>query len=141
MPFGRAGTNVNKPLLRFVTLLLTAAWAPLHLGAQQGGARSLVSGGGGLGTPWRPGGPQQTSTANYGLIAGRILSIAIDPSDATGNTVFVGTTGGGVWKSTNAAGPASNVAFTPVTDALPNYQLASGTITSSTIGAISVQPG
>ena len=29
--------------------------------------------------------------------------MALDPSDATGNTLYVGTTGGGVWAAQNAA--------------------------------------
>ena len=39
----------------------------------------------------------------YGAVAGRVTAVAIDPSDATGNTVYVAGAAGGVWKSTNAA--------------------------------------
>ena len=53
---------------------------------------------------WEPLGPNQVASMAYGNVTGRVTSIAIDPADATGNTVYVGTTGGGVWKSTNAAG-------------------------------------
>jgi hypothetical protein len=86
---------------------------------------------------WQSVGPLQVGTANYGLVTGRITSIALDPSDTTGNRVFVGTNAGGVWGSTNAA--SSNAAFTPLTDtpaALANYAGA-----SISIGAVSVQPG
>ena len=70
-------------------------------------------------TPWVPLGPAPIlSDQNfYGTVAGRATAVAIDPSDATGNTLFVAAASGGVWKSTNAAtNPASNVAWTAVTD-------------------------
>jgi hypothetical protein len=60
----------------------------------------------------------------------------MDPADVTGNHVFVGTTGGGVWVSNNAASSA-NVVFTPVTDNVDFTNVAP----SVSIGALSVQPG
>lgn len=42
-----------------------------------------------------------TNTTVSGTIAGRVSALAVDPSDPTGNTVFVGAATGGVWKSTN----------------------------------------
>ena len=93
-----------------------------------------------LTAPWQPIGPPQVSTTAYGLVTGRVTSIATDPSDATGNTVYVGSTGGGVWKSTNAAnGAAASVSFTPLTDTLGAYAATSSV--SLSIGALSVQPG
>jgi hypothetical protein len=92
-----------------------------------------------LSQPWQPLGPDQVSTAAYGLVTGRVTSIAADPSDPTGNTVYLGTTGGGVWKSTNAAGPAASTSFTPLTDDLPVFT--GGAVPSLSIGALSVQPG
>jgi len=55
----------------------------------------------------------------------------------------VGTTGGGVWKSTNAAGPASAVTFSPLTDTLPVFDLSAGSsaIPSLSIGALAVAGG
>ena len=90
---------------------------------------------------WQPLGPAQINTPAYGKVTGRITSIIIDPTDATGNTVYVGTTGGGVWKSTNAAGPASGVTFQPLTDTLPvfNGNAGSPAIPSLSIGALSVR--
>jgi len=69
--------------------------------------------------------------------------VAIDPADATGNTVYLGTTGGGVWKSTNAAGAAGSVSFTPLTDTLPVFSPSAGgaVIPSLSIGAVSVANG
>jgi hypothetical protein len=74
-----------------------------------------------LNAPWQPIGPNQVATIAYGNVTGRITAIAIDPADPQGNTVYVGTTGGGVWKSTNAAGPPASVSFTPLTDTLPVF--------------------
>jgi hypothetical protein len=69
---------------------------------------------------------------NYGWVSGRVTSIAIDPSDASGNTVYVGGAYGGVWKSTNAANQnPANVVWTPLTD----------TQATLAIGAIAIQPG
>ena len=50
-------------------------------------------------------------------MAGRVTAVAIDPSDATGNTVYAAGAAGGVWKSTNAASsPASSVTWSALTD-------------------------
>ena len=96
-----------------------------------------------LTTPWQPIGPNQIASLSFGNVTGRITSIAIDPADPTGNTVYLGTTGGGVWKSTNAAGPAASVTFLPLTDTLPVFSANSGTaaLPSLSIGALSIQPG
>jgi hypothetical protein len=96
-----------------------------------------------LTTAWQPLGPMQVASLAYGKVTGRVTAIAIDPADATGNTVYVGTTGGGVWKSTNAAGAASAVKFVPLTDTLPVFSADSGnpTIASLSIGALSVANG
>jgi len=77
---------------------------------------------------------------SYGLVTGRISSLALDPSDATGNRLLVGTTGGGVWVAQNAATlDPSSVVFTPLTDALG--ALNSAVDASISIGALTVQPG
>lgn len=89
--------------------------------------------------PWTSVGPQQVMTPAFGLVTGRVTSIAADPSDPTGNTIYVGATGGGVWKSTNAAGPAASVTFLTNTDTLPAYSRRDNA--SLSIGALSVQPG
>ncbi len=88
---------------------------------------------------WVPVGPLQVNTAAWNLVTGSVTSIAADPSDASGNTVYLGTDGGGVWKSGNAAGSASAVTFRPLTDSLSVHSTAS--LSSLSIGAVSVQPG
>ncbi len=96
-----------------------------------------------LTTAWQPVGPMQVNTAAYGLVTGRVSSVAIDPADATGNTIYLGTTGGGVWKSMNAAGAAGPVSFSPLTDALSVFSANAGAAgkSSISIGAVTVQPG
>ena len=66
---------------------------------------------------WQPLGPAAVLTPSYGLVTGRISALALDPSDATGNRLYLGTTGGGVWLAQNAAtANPSSIAFTPLTD-------------------------
>src|SRR5271170_6428479 len=107
--------------------------------AQQAASPELSS----LGAAWQPVGPNQVASLSYGDVTGRVSAIAIDPSDASGNTVYVGTTGGGVWKSTNAGGASSSVSFSPLTDTLPVFNANAGAsaIPSLSIGAISAQSG
>jgi hypothetical protein len=92
-----------------------------------------------LTAPWQPVGPAQVSTGAYGLVTGRVTSIAADPSDLTGNTVYVGTTGGGIWKSTNATATPATVTFVPLTDDLSAFT--STQYVSLSMGALTVQPG
>ncbi len=96
-----------------------------------------------LSAAWQPLGPTRIASLAYGNVTGRVTSIAIDPADTTGNTVYLGTTGGGVWKSTNAAGPASGVTFTALTDTLPVFSAnaSSSVIPSLSIGAVSANAG
>jgi hypothetical protein len=103
-------------------------------------AQPMAGSGTSLTTAWSALGPAAVSSASYGLLTGRVTSVALDPNDATGNTVYVGTTGGGVWKSINAAAAsAASVTFAPLTDTLPVYSLA-GNAASLSIGALAVQP-
>lgn len=84
-------------------------------------------------TPWVALGPAPLiSDQNlYGAVSGRVTAVAIDPTDATGNTVYIGAAAGGVWHSTNAAtGTATNVSWIPLTDQQP----------SLVNGAVSVKP-
>ena len=91
-------------------------------------------------TPWQPLGPAAVQTPGFGLVTGRVSAIALDPSDATGNRLYLGTTGGGVWVAQNAAtANASSIIFTPLTDTLAALSGVSGP--SISIGALTVQPG
>jgi hypothetical protein len=71
----------------------------------------------------------------YGMVSGRSTAIAIDPSDATGNTVYAAGASGGVWKSTNAANAVvANVTWTPVTD--QQASLANGAVSVKPDGSV-----
>ena len=63
---------------------------------------------------------------------GRITAVAVDQTDATGNTVVIGGAYGGVWRSINAATTNSaNITWTSLTDDQA----------SLSIGAVAIQPG
>ena len=96
-----------------------------------------------LSAPWSPAGPTAIQSLQYGAISGRVTALALDPTDTTGNTVFVGTAGGGLWKSTKAAGPSAQVTFAPLTDTLPAFSPSAGSAAtpSLSIGALLALPG
>ncbi len=89
---------------------------------------------------WQPLGPTAVVTPGFGLVTGRISAIAFDPSDATGDHLYIGTTGGGIWSSSNAGtSTVSNIVFNPQTDAVT--ALGGAIDASISIGALTVQPG
>jgi hypothetical protein len=94
-----------------------------------------------LNAVWTAVGPAQVASQRYGLVTGRVTAVAIDPADASGNTVYLGTTGGGVWKSLNAAGPAGSVTFAPLTDELPVFSAGGAVLPALSIGALSMSGG
>ncbi|MGH9516489.1 MAG: hypothetical protein ACRD3P_12530 [Terriglobales bacterium] len=74
-----------------------------------------------------------TGLQDYGFVSGRATAVAIDPNDASGNTVFAGGAYGGVWKSIKAgtlSTDSSSVTWIPLTDAQATLA----------IGSIAVQP-
>lgn len=90
--------------------------------------------------PWQQVGPSQVITSQFGNVTGRVTSLAIVPWDASGNTVYLGSTGGGVWRSSNAAASdATTVTWQPLTDDPAAFSGVN--ITSLSMGALSVQPG
>ena len=92
------------------------------------------------GANWQAIGPTAASTSSFGLVTGRITALALDPTDTTGNRLYVGTTGGGVWFAQNAgSNTLSAVSFSPLTDAVNALSGASDATLS--IGALSAQPG
>jgi len=88
---------------------------------------------------WTPLGPAPLAsdatgngTQDYRQVSGRATAVAVDPADATGNTIYIGAAQGGVWKSINAANAtANNVTWSAVSDDQPTLS----------IGALAVQPG
>ena len=70
---------------------------------------------------------------DYDWVTGRATAVAIDPNDASGNTVFAGGAYGGVWKSSNAGASSPN----PVS---VNWTALTDNQATLAIGAIAVQP-
>jgi photosystem II stability/assembly factor-like uncharacterized protein len=70
---------------------------------------------------WASIGPTPTTGGFFSPVTGRIMTIAVDPSDASGNTVLIGGAMGGIWRSTDAG-----ATWTPVGD--QNASLAMGSI-------------
>ncbi|HXZ28075.1 MAG TPA: hypothetical protein VEG08_08765, partial [Terriglobales bacterium] len=100
----------------------------------------------GIGPAWTNLGPapitsSSDGTTNFsfsggheGNFSGRVQAVVVDPNDSTGNTVYVGSAYGGVWKTTNGkASPASNVTWTSLFDTDP----AASTLS---VGAVAVLP-
>jgi len=90
---------------------------------------------------WTAVGPVGVSSLNFGVVTGRVSALALDPSDAAGNHLFVGTAGGGLWASQNAG--AGGPAFVPVTDGLAALANSGQAVPEAglSVGAVSVQPG
>src|SRR5260370_23708102 len=79
---------------------------------------------------WHLTGPQPVNelfsvNSGFPTASGRVTAIAVDPSDTTGQTVYIGGAAGGVWKTTDGG-----TTWTALTDA----QL------SLSIGSITVDP-
>ena len=51
---------------------------------------------------WTSVGPGPTTGGDFSPVSGRVTTIAVDPSDTTGNTVLIGGAQGGIWRSTDA---------------------------------------
>ena len=56
-------------------------------------------------TNWQSAGPGPIDISgaglNYNTVSGKITGIAVDPRDASGNTFYIGSSNGGVWKTTD----------------------------------------
>jgi hypothetical protein len=78
---------------------------------------------------WTQIGPQPTLPAGNlsgtpGATSGRVTAIAVDPTDASGNTVFIGGAEGGVWKTTTGGISVNGApAWTPLTDNQPSLAI------------------
>jgi hypothetical protein len=71
---------------------------------------------------WTSIGPQPlTNEDPFGTASGRMNALAIDPCDATNNTVYAGAADGGVWRTTDGG-----TTWTPMTDSQPS--ISSGSI-------------
>jgi hypothetical protein len=148
--------NLPPRVVQAQRFLAQRGWRPGHtlrgatagrLGARTSATRPAPQAGGGSGS-WQAVGPVAVTSPNYGPVTGRISALALDPSDTSGNTLYVGTTGGGVWQATTAGNASlSSISFTPLTDDLvvningQQEALSSVEDSSISIGALTVQPG
>ena len=96
--------------------------------------QSQLSPVGAVTNPWSSIGPTPTTGGTFSPVTGRITTIAVDPSDATGNTVLIGGAQGGIWRSTTAGST-----WTAVGD--QNASLAMGSIAFAPPSACSALPG
>jgi hypothetical protein len=69
---------------------------------------------------WTSIGPAPTSGGTFSPTSGRITTIAVDPSDSSGNTVLIGGAQGGIWRTTDAG-----VTWTAVGDQNPSLAMGS----------------
>ena len=139
---GSAAERVIQPLRPAARLLdgqrraAPRGWRP---GVAQPAIESAATAAAAPSATWTPLGPNAVLTPHYGLVTGRVTAVAFDPADATGNHAYVGTTGGGIWESSNAAADATQVSFVPLTD---NVLMAgSASHGNISIGALAVEPG
>ena len=75
---------------------------------------------------------------NYGAVTGRATAVAVDQNDVSGNTVYAAGAYGGLWKSTNAAGPAGSVTWSPLLDNQPTLAVGAIALKPDTTGAATV---
>ena len=88
----------------------------LHAGPDQRAVEPGLDGG-------RSGGDHRRAPA-------RSVAIAVDPSDPSGNTVYVAGASGGIWKTTNFLTTSPNgPTYIPLTDFGPTYGVNIGSIT------------
>jgi len=59
-------------------------------------------------------------SANNNSDSGRVTALAVDPSDPSGNTVYLGGASGGIWKTTNFLDPGGPT-WIPLTDFGPTF--------------------
>jgi hypothetical protein len=80
---------------------------------------------------WATLGPTPIAGTLWGKVAGRVTSLALDLThDPSGNTLYVGSAYGGVWKSTNAA--SGTPSYTPISDATRSLAVGSIALDTST---------
>ena len=95
---------------------------------------------------WHANGPQPTNVpfgniavfGNFGFptASGRVNALAVDTTDATGQTVYLGGAAGGVWKTTTGG-----TTWTPLTDSQPSLAVGSIAIDPNSHNTIYVGTG
>jgi hypothetical protein len=96
---------------------------------------------------WHLMGPQPVNelfsvNSGFPTASGRVTAIAVDPSDATGQTVYIGGAAGGVWKTINAGvNPPASPTWVPLTDTQPSLAIGCITIDPNNHNTIYVGTG
>ncbi|HKV26854.1 MAG TPA: IPT/TIG domain-containing protein, partial [Candidatus Acidoferrales bacterium] len=85
---------------------------------------------------WTSIGPQPTASSFFGNVSGRVNALAVDPCDASGNTVYLGAAQGGVWRTTN--GGAN---WTALTDSQPSISSGSLAVDSNPADCVNGHAG
>ncbi len=95
---------------------------------------------------WHANGPQPTNNpfgnvpggenVGFPTASGRVNAIAVDTTDATGQTVYLGGAAGGVWKTTTGG-----TTWTPMTDSQPSLAVGSIAIDPNSHNTIYVGTG
>ena len=83
---------------------------------------------------WEPIGPIQNATPNSTMARGRVNIVHVDPSNP--NTIYFGTPGGGIWKSTDAG-----TTWTPMSDYLPQLGVSGIAVDYSNSNTIYIATG
>ena len=83
---------------------------------------------------WNSLGPAPATGGEFSPVTGRVMTVAVDPSDSTGNTVLLGGAMGGIWRSTDAG-----ATWTSVGD--QNASLAMGSLAFAPSNAATVYAG
>ncbi|HEU5409799.1 MAG TPA: hypothetical protein VFU57_02175, partial [Candidatus Acidoferrales bacterium] len=101
----------------FMQRLLQKSGLPNFNTAINTGARALTI----SSSNWTAIGPAPTNSTFFSQTSGRVNALAVDPCDASGNTIYAGGAQGGLWVTTN--GGAN---WTPLTDS--QLSLATGSL-------------
>ena len=83
-------------------------------------AAAIPQAGSVVGGAWSSLGPKPTSGGFFTPVSGRVVAIAVDPSDSTGDTVLIGGAQGGIWRSTDGGN-----AWIPTGDSNPSLAMGS----------------
>ncbi len=122
-----AGIEVDREAAFFAPRAYPANFIPG--GAREQAVRqmqAMAEASSGAQPAWHPIVLPAGALANSGAASSTVNAIAIDPSDPTGKTKYIGAAGGGVWKTTDGAN------WSPLTDNQPSLAISSLALDAAT---------